>query len=168
MVIENNTVVSLHYRLTENDLLGELVEETFGGDPLIFLYGAGQMIQEFERQLAGKAAGDNFAFGIQSGDAYGEHDPDAVVLLPLSVFEHEGQLDREMLVPGNMIPMSDDQGNRLQGLVQEVTAEGVVMDFNHPMAGQDLYFTGIIESLRAATPTEIAHGHVHGEGGHHH
>jgi FKBP-type peptidyl-prolyl cis-trans isomerase SlyD len=168
MVIDKNTVVSLHYRLTENDVLGELVEETFGGQPLVFLYGAGQMIPEFERQLAGKATGDNFAFGIKSEDAYGDSDPDAVVLLPLSTFEVDGELDGEMLQVGNVIPMSDDQGNRLNGTVVEVNADGVVIDFNHPMAGVNLFFTGTIDSVREATETEIEHGHVHGPGGHHH
>ena len=168
MIIDKNIVVSLHYRLTENDMLGELVEETFGTEPLVFLYGAGQMIPEFERQLAGKATGDNFAFGIKSGEAYGDHDPDAVVLLPISTFEMDGEVDHAMLQVGTIIPMSDDQGNRLNGMVREVNADGVVIDFNHPMAGVDLYFTGAIESLRAATATEMEHGHVHGPGGHHH
>lgn len=168
MVIDKNTVVSLHYRLTENDLLGELVEETFGGAPLVFLYGAGQMIPEFERQLAGKATGDNFAFGIKAEDAYGSPDPEAVVMLPLSTFEVDGELDQEMLQTGNVIPMSDDQGNRLNGTVVEVGDEGVVIDFNHPMAGVNLFFTGTIDSVREASASELEHGHVHGPGGHHH
>lgn len=168
MVIDKNMVVSLHYRLTEGELLGELVEETFGGQPLVFLYGVGQMIPEFERQLAGKAVGDNFAFGIKSSEAYGEHDPDAVVLLPMETFAVDGQVDEEMLQLGNVIPMSDDQGNRLNGTVRQVSEEGVILDFNHPMAGIDLYFTGTIESLREATESELEHGHVHGPGGHHH
>ncbi len=168
MIIEKNTVVSLHYRLTENDAAGELVEETFGSQPLVFLYGAGQMIQEFERQLEGKAQGDDFSFGIKSEEAYGEHDPDAVVLLPISTFEMDGEIDHEMLTPGNVIPMSDDQGNRLNGVVTEVNDEGVTIDFNHPMAGVNLYFTGTIESLRAASAEEVAHGHVHGPGAHQH
>jgi FKBP-type peptidyl-prolyl cis-trans isomerase SlyD len=168
MKIEKNTVVSLHYRLQETNATGELVEETHGSDPLVFLFGAGQMIPEFERQLAGKQAGDNFSFGIKSGDAYGEFDPDAVVLLPLSTFIVDGQLAEEMLMPGTRIPMSDGQGNSLTGQVEEVTEEGVVINFNHPMAGQDLYFTVAIESVREATASEISHGHVHGSGGHHH
>ena len=161
-------VVSLHYRLTQNDVLGDLVEETFGSQPLVFLYGAGQMIPEFERQLAGKAQGDQFAFGIKSEEAYGEHDPDAVVLLPISTFEIDGQVDEHMLQIGTVIPMSDDEGNRLNGTVRQVTQEGVLIDFNHPMAGVNLYFTGTIESLRQATDSELEHGHVHGPGGHHH
>ncbi|MCF8244539.1 MAG: FKBP-type peptidyl-prolyl cis-trans isomerase [Saprospiraceae bacterium] len=168
MVIEQNTVVSLHYRLTVSEVLGELVEETFGSEPLVFLYGAGQMIPEFERQLAGKASGDQFSFGIKSEEAYGAHDPNAVVQLPMSTFEVDGEVDKDMLKIGTIIPMSDDQGNRLNGMVKEVSAEGVMLDFNHPMAGTDLHFTGTVESLRAATPTEMEHGHVHGPGGHNH
>jgi FKBP-type peptidyl-prolyl cis-trans isomerase SlyD len=168
MIIAKNTVVSLHYRLQEDDANGELVEETFGSDPLVFLYGVGQMIPEFERQLAGKSAGDNFAFGISSQDAYGEFNPEALVELPLDTFVVDGRLAEEMLVPGRMIPMSDGQGNRLNGIVQEVHNNGVIIDFNHPMAGQNLYFTGIVESVRRAEQMEIEHGHAHGPGGHHH
>ena len=169
MVIEKNTVVSVHYRLTENDVLGELVEETFGSEPLVFLFGAGQMIPAFERQLSGKAIGEQFSFGIKSDEAYGPHDPDAVVQLPMSTFESEdGEVDEDMLKIGTIIPMSDDQGNSLNGMVKEVSDDGVMLDFNHPMAGINLHFTGTVDSLRAATDTEIEHGHVHGPGGHHH
>lgn len=168
MNIEKNTVVSLHYRLQKDDSQGDLVEETFNDDPLVFLYGAGQMIPEFERQLAGKKSGDNFSFGIKSEDAYGEFNPDAVVTLPKSTFVVDGKLAEDLLVPGRMIPMSDNHGNRMNGQVKEVQAEGVVLDFNHPMAGQDLYFTVQVESVREATDSEISHGHVHGPGGHHH
>ena len=168
MIIAKNTVVSLHYRLQEDNENGDMVEETFGSDPLVFLYGAGQMIPEFERQLEGKASGENFAFGIKSEEAYGEFNEEAVVLLPLDTFMVDGRIADELLVPGRMIPMSDGQGNRLNGMVQEVSEEGVVIDFNHPMAGQDLFFTGVVESVREATPEEISHGHVHGPGGHHH
>ena len=168
MIIAKNTVVSLHYRLQENNENGDMVEETFRSDPLLLLYGAGQMIPEFERQLEGKASGENFAFGIKSEEAYGEFNEEAVVLLPLDTFMVDGRIADELLVPGRMIPMSDGQGNRLNGMVQEVSEEGVVIDFNHPMAGQDLFFTGVVESVREATPEEISHGHVHGPGGHHH
>ncbi len=168
MIISKNTVVSLHYRLQKDNENGELVEETYGSDPLVFMQGVGQMIPEFERQLEGKSSGENFAFGIKSEDAYGGFDPEAVILLPLSTFEVDGKIAEDLLVPGKAIPMSDGQGNRLTGVVQEVKQNGVVLDFNHPMAGQDLYFTGVIESVRQATNDEIEHGHVHGPGGHHH
>ncbi len=167
MIIEKNVVVSLHYKLQEDNAAGALIEETFGSEPMVFLFGTGQMIPEFERQLAGKKTGDPFAFGIQSADAYGEFDPEAMAILPLSSFVIDGKLETEMLVPGRQIPMSDNEGNRLIGTIMEVKEEGVVLDFNHPMAGQNLYFTGKIEYLRRAELSEIAHGHVHGPGGAH-
>ncbi|MFQ5446163.1 MAG: peptidylprolyl isomerase [Saprospiraceae bacterium] len=168
MIIEANKVVSLHYRLQKDDSNGELVEETFGSDPLTFLFGAGQMIPDFENNLAGKKAGDEFAFGIESKNAYGEFNPEAVVVLPMSTFMVDGKLAEEFLQVGKTIPMSDQNGNRMNGVVKEVKEDGVQIDFNHPMAGQDLYFTGKIESLRAATAEELEHGHVHGPGGHDH
>ncbi len=168
MIIDQNTVVTLHYKLQEDNAEGELIEETHGGEPLTFLFGVGQMIPEFEAKLEGKAAGDHFAFGIAHTDAYGPYDEDAVAALPLEIFMHEGEIDMEMLQQGQMIPLRDEEGRMLYGTVEEVRENDVVMDFNHPMAGVDLYFTGQIESVRAATQEEIDHGHVHGEGGHHH
>lgn len=168
MIIDQNTVVTLHYKLQEDNADGELIEETHGGEPLTFLFGVGQMIPEFEAKLEGKAAGDHFAFGIAHTDAYGPYDEDAVAALPLEIFMHEGEIDMEMLQQGQMIPLRDEEGRMLYGTVEEVRENDVVMDFNHPMAGVDLYFTGQIESVRAATQEEIDHGHVHGEGGHHH
>ena len=168
MTVEANKVVSLHYRLQIGESNGELVEETFGSEPLTFLFGSGQMIPDFEKNLEGKKAGDDFAFGIESKNAYGEVNPEAVVKLPMETFMVDGKLAEEFLVPGKTIPMSDQNGNRMNGLVKEVKKDGVEVDFNHPMAGQDLYFTGKVETLRPATSEELEHGHVHGEGGHKH
>ena len=79
----------------------------------------------------------------------------------------EGKL-AEMVTPGAFVPMNDQEGNPMQGLVLEIGDETIKMDFNHPMAGLDLFFTGQILDVREATPEELDHGHVHGEGGHHH
>ncbi len=168
MIIDQNTVVTLHYKLQEDDAEGELIEETHGGEPLTFLFGVGQMIPEFEANLEGKSAGDHFAFGIPHTEAYGAYDDDAVAALPISIFMHEGKIDQDLLQPGRTIPLRDEEGRLLYGTVEEVRGEDVIMDFNHPMAGVDLYFTGHVESVRAATPEEIDHGHVHGAGGHDH
>lgn len=78
------------------------------------------------------------------------------------------ELDTEMVAAGNFLPMVDDQGNQMQGLVVEVGSDFVVMDFNHPLAGKDLHFVGSVLEIREASAEEIAHGHVHGPGGHHH
>ena len=170
MNIAKNTVVTLHYKLQRESAAGDLIEQTYGSDPLVFLYGAGNMIPAFEAELADKAAGDEFAFGIKSSDAYGEVNPEAVVDVPISTFIIEGQLAEDLLEIGKMIPMRDQSGNQMVGTVKAVDRDGgqVTLDFNHPMAGVDLYFTGQVEEVRKATDTEVEHGHVHGEGGHEH
>ena len=126
------------------------------------------MIPEFERQLEGKSTGDTFAFGIKSADAYGEYDEEARIKIPIETFMVKGKLATELLQEGKTIPMRDQEGNTIYGTILAVGEKEVGMDFNHPMAGMDLYFSGKIEDIRPATPSEIDHGHVHGAGGHHH
>ncbi|MEO1262368.1 MAG: peptidylprolyl isomerase [Bacteroidota bacterium] len=165
MQIKKDCVVSVHYRLQANDDKGEVIEETFGKQPLTFLFGAGQMIPDFEKNLEGKVEGDQHAFGIKSEHAYGKVNPQAIVKLPLETFIIDGKLAAELLVVGKTIPMSDDQGRRLQGVVKAVGEKEVTVDFNHPMAGQDLYFSVEVQAVRAATESELSHGHAHGPGG---
>jgi FKBP-type peptidyl-prolyl cis-trans isomerase SlyD len=164
MTISQNKVVTLTYELRLNDANGEFVEKTEAENPLVFLLGAGQMIPDFENNISGMTVGDDFAFGITADKAYGEIDAEAVVNIPREIFAEA----EDMLIVGQIIPMRNDQGHMLQGLVHEVTEKEVVMDFNHPMAGKNLYFTGSIEELRDATSEELEHGHVHGQGGHEH
>lgn len=168
MNIAKNAVVSLHYKLQEDNADGDLIEETAGGPPLVFLFGVGQMLPSFEENLEGKKAGDTFAFRLESQNAYGPYEPESVVPVPKNIFEVDGKLQEEILVVGNTIPLQDQSGRQLIGKVVEVQETEVVLDFNHPMAGTNLYFSGKIESLREATPSEIEHGHVHGPGGHEH
>jgi len=73
----------------------------------------------------------------------------------------DGKLQEEMLYEGNSIPMMDEQGNKLTGVITSVQDDQVVMDFNHPLAGMNLYFKGEVIEVRDATPDEIEHGHVH-------
>jgi FKBP-type peptidyl-prolyl cis-trans isomerase SlyD len=168
MIIDKNTVVTVHYKLQRDDAKGDLIEQTHGSQPLVFLYGAGQMIPEFERQLEGKQKGDSLQFGIGHLEAYGPIQDEAVIPMPKTTFVVDGKLAEELLVPGKIIPMADQSGNQLTGTVQEVKENEVIMDFNHPMAGVDLYFSIDVEDVRAATAEEVAHGHVHGPGGHEH
>ncbi len=168
MVIEAKKVVSVHYTLTEGTADGQLVETTNGGEPLMFIYGAGMMIPDFERNLAGLKLGDKFSFGIEAANAYGIYDENALVEVPKSIFEENGKIPDGLLEVGNMLPLQDQDGNRLNGMVAYVGLDKVKLDFNHPMAGVDLFFTGHVEALRDADETELAHGDVHGPGGHHH
>jgi FKBP-type peptidyl-prolyl cis-trans isomerase SlyD len=172
MIITHKTVVSVNYKLTvsnEQAIQEELVEETSETKPFVFLFGTGGLLEEFEKNLNGLKAGDDFDFVIKSEQGYGGASPENVVKLPISAFRAEGEeLDTDMVSPGNFIPMVDDQGHQMQGLVVAVNEDHVLMDFNHPLAGKDLHFTGSVNTVREATADELAHGHVHGEGGHHH
>ena len=86
----------------------------------------------------------------------------------LVAVDKDGNIDTNMVRPGSVLPMMDQNGHQFQGLVREATDEIVVMDFNHPLAGKDLNFSVTIVDVRAATAEELEHGHVHGPGGHHH
>jgi len=168
MQITKNKVVSLSYVLKRDNANGEIIEETKAGDPLMFLYGNGQMLPKFEDNLSELKTGDAFEFTLSSADAYGEMDQDAIIDLEKSIFMIDGKTDDELLTIGNVIPMRDDQGHMLQGTVVSVSDDSVRMDFNHPMAGNTLHFTGKVIEVREATAEEISHGHAHGAGGHHH
>jgi FKBP-type peptidyl-prolyl cis-trans isomerase SlyD len=168
MQITKNTIVSLSYVLKRDNANGEIIEETRAGDPLVFLYGNGQMLPKFEEHLSTLKTGDAFEFILTSDDAYGEMDQDAIIDLEKSIFVVDGKTDDEMLAIGNVIPMRDEQGHMLQGTVVSVSDDMVRMDFNHPMAGNVLHFKGNVIEVREASAEELSHGHAHGAGGHHH
>lgn len=168
MNIESNKVVLVHYTLTEDDANGNVIESTQGNEPLGFIFGVGQMIPEFERNLEGLKSGDQFAFAIAAANAYGEYDDSALVEVPKNMFEVDGKIPDGLLEVGNVLPLTDQEGNHFQASVDWVGLDKVKLDFNHPMAGVNLFFSGHVESVRDADPAEISHGHVHGAGGHHH
>ena len=170
MKISNNTVVTLTYDLSVIDENGEKSHvETAGSDnPMVFLYGVSGLPDKFEEKLDGLEEGANFSFSLESEDGYGDYDENALVNIPKNVFEVDGAIPDGMLEPGNFIPMADSEGNQMQGQVVEVSKEEVHMDFNHPLAGKTMHFDGIVVSVREATKEELAHGHAHGEHGHHH
>lgn len=168
MNIGNNTVVLCHYTLREGTASGQLIESTEGGEPLGYIHGIGMMIPLFEKNLEGKQAGDEFAFGIPAAEAYGEYDEEAISEIPKEAFNLGDMNPDDIFVEGEVLPLQDENGNAMQGLIAEVTPTTVKIDFNHPMAGVNLYFTGHVDSVRNATAEELAHGHVHGVGGHNH
>ncbi len=170
MPIAQNNVVFISYQLAFPDENGQpdVVEIVDEKEPMVFIHGLSGLPEAFEKNLLGLNEGDTFDFSISAEDAYGNVDPNAIIQLPKSIFQVEGQTADDILQIGNFIPMTDDQGNRMQGLVVAIEGESVTMDFNHPLAEKTLMFQGKILKIREATPEEIAHGHVHGEGGVHH
>ena len=164
MKIQPQHVVSLTYDLyVDQDGKEALVESATEEQPLTFLYGAGQMLPRFEENLSELSSGDSYDFLLSAEDAYGEYDEEAVANLPLEMFN--GTDTPEI---GSILPLQDNNGNRFQGQVVSVTEDSVIVDLNHPMAGQQLHFKGNILNVRPATPEELSHGHAHGPDGHHH
>lgn len=170
MPIAKNNVVFISYQLAFPDEDGQpdVVEIVDEKEPMVFIHGLSGLPEAFENNLLGLNEGDTFDFSISAEDAYGNVDSNAIIQLPKSIFQAEDQNADDILQIGNFIPMTDDQGNRMQGLVVSIEGETVTMDFNHPLAEKTLMFQGKILKIREATPDELAHGHVHGEGGVHH
>ena len=124
--------------------------------PLKFIYGTGMMIPAFEKELMGLEPGQKFNFSIAPADAYGEYNEEHVLDLPKHIFEVDGKFDSEMIQEGNTVPMMDADGHRMNGSVLEVKEDVVVMDFNHPLAGETLHFSGEVIDVHEPTPEEIA------------
>ncbi len=157
MKIETNKYVKLAYELyVGEDNERELMERATEEIPLEFIFGTNSMLQSFEDQLDGKSIGDTFDFMLTPDEAYGDFEEEKIVDIPKSVFKVDGEIDEELLEEGKTIPMMDTEGNSLLGSVVEVKDEIVSMDFNHPLAGEILHFTGSVLEVRDATTEEIA------------
>ncbi len=161
MIVEKDKVISLAYELK---VKGRTRETVKADNPLQFLFGAGNLLPKFEENLNGLKPNDNFSFELKSDEAYGSVNEEAIVEVPMKAFEVDGKIDQDLLKVGNHIPMLDQSGNRLNGLVVQIDTEFVTMDFNHPLAGDDLNFNGTIVEIREATSDELEHGHVHNPG----
>jgi FKBP-type peptidyl-prolyl cis-trans isomerase SlyD len=161
MNIAPNTVVTLTFELFDSD--GVLLEST--DEPITYLHGGHSgMLPKLEEALNMKVPGDSVSVDVDPQDGFGDYDPELVKL------ESADRLPPEIEV-GMQFEAYGDSGEEGSGTVYSVTdiADGkVVLDGNHPWAGKRLRFDCQILDVRAATPEEIEHGHVHGEGGHHH
>jgi FKBP-type peptidyl-prolyl cis-trans isomerase SlyD len=156
MKIEKNKYVSLVYELRENNSHGKVIEVLEETSPMTFVYGSGRLLPHFEESLLSLEKGDRFDFALDSSLAYGERSEDMIINIPSSVFESDGKIDENICQIGNEVPMMDKEGNRINGIIYEITDTYVRMDFNHPMAGTNLHFTGKIIDVRDATAEEIA------------
>lgn len=165
MTITKEKVVSIVYELRLDSKEGEVVESLTQDKPLTFLFGSGNLLPKFEENIDNMKVGDGFEFDLTAEDSYGEINEAALVEVPKSAFEMDGKIDENLLVLGNTIPMRDNAGNRLNGVVTEVTDENVKMDFNHPLAGKHLFFKGEVTEIREASEEELSKGHIHAEGG---
>jgi len=160
MQVAKDAVVLIHYTLTDD--AGEVLDSSAGGEPLAYLHGGGNIVVGLEEALEGKRAGDTFKVAIPAEKAYGKHDPALIQQVPKRAFQGVGEVKA-----GMRFTAQTEQGPR-QVVVSRVAGDMVTVDGNHPLAGQALNFDIAVTDVRAATPEELTHGHVHGPGGHHH
>jgi FKBP-type peptidyl-prolyl cis-trans isomerases 2 len=155
MKIDNNKVVSLTYDLEVDN---EVIQSVNAEQPMEFIFGTGYLLPAFEAHILGKEEGESYEFILSSTDAYGEENPEAIVELPKNIFEVDGKVEEGLLTVGRVLPMQDSDGNRLNGSIDEIKESTVVMNFNHPLAGAELHFTGKVVAVREATEKELAEG----------
>ena len=160
MQVAENMAVSIHYTLT-NDA-GETLDSSIGGEALVYLHGKGNIIPGLEKALAGKSTGDKLSVSIAPEEAYGEYIEEMVQVIPRKMFEGIDNVEVGMQFHADV--------SSGPGIVTVIKVEGddVTIDGNHPLAGEALNFDVEITDIRAATDEELAHGHIHGAGGHHH
>lgn len=161
MQIAANKAVSIEYTLTNE--AGEVIDSSVGGAPLAYLHGAANIIAGLEKALEGKQAGDELNVTVEPEEAYGEFRPELVAVLPRNMFEGVDELE-----VGMQFHASAPDGGMQIVTIRALEGDDVTVDGNHPLAGQALTFQVKVIEVRDATADEIAHGHIHGEGCHHH
>ncbi|AZQ09583.1 peptidylprolyl isomerase [Shewanella khirikhana] len=163
MKITKHSAVTIHYRLSDQQ--DQLIESSFEADPMVYLHGAENLIPGLESALEGKAAGENLEVTVDCEQAYGPYHDGLRQEVPLEAF---GGI--EDIVPGMRFIAETEMGQR-PVQVTEVLDNSVIVDGNHPLAGQSLTFYVEVVDVREASAEEVAHGHIHahgGCGGHHH
>lgn len=167
MQITKDTVVTFHYRL--KDEAGVEMENSHNAEPVAYLHGHGNIISGIEKGLEGKALeteGELLELIVAPADGYGERQDDAIQRVPIKHL-HGDKKSLSKLKPGDIVTVNTDDGAK-QAMVLKAGKFNVDLDTNHPLAGRTLTFEIQIESVREATEEELAHGHAHGVGGHHH
>lgn len=160
MQITEQTVATFHYTLTNS--AGEVIDASPEGQPLAYLHGAGNIVPGLEQAMTGRRAGDRFDVVVSPELGYGVRDPGMVQVVPRAAFQGVDTIE-----PGMQFQAQGGHGVMLV-TVAAVDADSVTVDGNHPLAGVPLHFSIEVAQVRQATSEELAHGHVHGAGGHHH
>lgn len=161
MHASKNKVVTFHYTITNGH--GEIKESSREiGAPSVYLHGANNIMPALEKALEGKSAGESISVTLTPAEAYGERKPNMTQRVPAKYLKHEGKLK-----VGQAVRIQTDKGSQA-ATVLKVGKFNVDVDFNHPLAGQTVTFNIELIEIRDASAEEIAHGHAHGPGGHHH
>jgi FKBP-type peptidyl-prolyl cis-trans isomerase SlyD len=156
MQITKHKVAAIHYTLTDND--GNILDSSAGREPLSYIHGIGNLIPGMEEGLEGKTQGEKFNIKVSPEKGYGVKSNDLLQEVPKSAFG-----DQKVEVG---MQFQTNRGGVVT--VTKVGLETITVDANHPLAGVELNFDVEVLEIRNATEDELAHGHVHGPGGHQH
>ena len=158
----NQRVISFHYTLTNTQ--GEVIDTSRdSAEAFSYLEGLGQIIPGLEKAMALLSVGDKRKIEVEPAEAYGEHDAQLIVEVPRSKLPNSNELSE-----GDQFQATGPNDEMLLFRVLEIKGDDVKLDGNHPLAGEKLIFDVEVMQMRNATSEELAHGHVHGAGGHHH
>ena len=160
LTIQKNHVVSIDYALKSDQ--GNLIDTSEGRSPLVYLHGTGALIPGMENALDGKSEGDEFKVSIPPAEAYGNHNENLLHNVERKELAHLPDL-----AVGMELEVQTEEGQTMVMTIVELSDDTVVLDGNHPLAGQTLHFEIKVRNVREASAEEISHGHVHGPGGHH-
>lgn len=155
LTVSDDMVVSLDYTLRLDD--GEVIDTSAGEEPLEFLQGRGQIIRGLEQALYGMTVGEQKDVVIEPAEAYGEFDEDAFQVVSREIFPDNLELKEGM----GLRLLDKGSGEPVEAFVAGLRPDSVMLDFNHPLAGETLFFHVEIADLRQATSEEMDHGHVH-------
>lgn len=161
MPIEQHSVVTMNYHLTNAE--GEVLDSSRDDDPLTYMHGSGDILAGLENELTGLEVGATKTVNLSAKNGYGEYDASMLQTIP-----KEDLAGLPKLEVGMQLQASKSSGDTMVVEIKEIRANEVIVDGNHPLAGIELTFEIEILSVREATAEERQHGHVHGEGGHHH
>lgn len=160
MTIQDNCVVAIDYTL--KDKSGNTLDSSEGKEPLHYLHGKKNIIPGLEKELVGKKEADELTVVIAPEDGYGERQEALITEVPKQELSQVPNLE-----VGVQLQAQTPEGVQIF-TVTAIGDDSVTLDGNHPLAGKELHFQVTVKSVREATEEELAHGHVHGPGGHHH
>jgi len=155
MKIDNNTVAQVAYKIHINSNNGDLIEFADEKSPRSMIFGYDKVIPGFEANMIGLEKDAEFNFELKPDQAFGEYRSDMMVDVPKSAFMVNGELRNDLLYIGNELSMMDNNGNPMKGKIIEVAPEAIKMDFNHPLAGKNLFIEGKVLSVRPITQEDL-------------
>ena len=151
--VADDLVVAIEYTLTVD---GEMIDTSEGEGPLEYLHGHANIIPGLEKELDGMSVGESKKVEVSPEEGYGELDDEAILEIPREEFPENVPLQ-----PGIELEVTDDEGDTMFATIVEIGDENILLDTNHPLAGKTLHFDVTVTGLRAATDSELEHGHVH-------